>query len=169
VHERSSSSWSNPSENGQSVYEFSLIRAAQINACFSIYEPIFVLRAPSSYKPIVVPVGNRKLIFAQRVFVLRAVFFFFYGATARSRALASFKWRLQTCLSWDSLFQFLTFKISLLSISTALIHLFLDLRAVLEEHITLVNRGITAHPNQNDASRRNAGDSTTPFPTDGTD
>jgi hypothetical protein len=29
-------------------------------------------------------------------------FFFFYGATARSRALASFKWRLQTCLSWDS-------------------------------------------------------------------
>jgi hypothetical protein len=42
-----------------SVYEFSLIRDAQINACFSIYEPIFAIRDPSSRKPIVVPVGKQ--------------------------------------------------------------------------------------------------------------
>jgi hypothetical protein len=33
--------YSNPSVYEQSVYEFSLIRDAQINTCFSIYEPIF--------------------------------------------------------------------------------------------------------------------------------
>jgi hypothetical protein len=33
--------YSNPSVYEQSVYEFSLIRDAQINMCFSIYEPIF--------------------------------------------------------------------------------------------------------------------------------
>jgi hypothetical protein len=33
--------YSNPSEYEQSVYEFSLIRDAQINTCFSVYEPIF--------------------------------------------------------------------------------------------------------------------------------
>jgi hypothetical protein len=33
--------YSNASVYEQSVYEFSLIRDAQINTCFSIYEPIF--------------------------------------------------------------------------------------------------------------------------------
>jgi hypothetical protein len=33
--------YSNPSLYEQSVYEFLLIRDAQINTCFSIYEPIF--------------------------------------------------------------------------------------------------------------------------------
>jgi hypothetical protein len=33
--------YSNPSANEQSVYEFSVIWEAQINTCFSIYEPIF--------------------------------------------------------------------------------------------------------------------------------
>jgi hypothetical protein len=48
--------YSNPSVYEQSVYEFSLIRInAEINTCFSIYEPIFGFRAPSSHKPIVVP------------------------------------------------------------------------------------------------------------------
>jgi hypothetical protein len=45
--------------------------------------------------------------------------------TARSRALASFKWRLQTCLSRDPLFHFLIFEISIPSISTELTHPFL--------------------------------------------
>jgi hypothetical protein len=46
--------YSNPSVYEQTVYEFSLIRDAHINTCFSISEP----RAPSSHKPIVVPVGK---------------------------------------------------------------------------------------------------------------
>jgi hypothetical protein len=33
--------YSNPSVYKQSVYEFSLVQDAQINTCFSIYEPIF--------------------------------------------------------------------------------------------------------------------------------
>jgi hypothetical protein len=67
-------SYSNPSVYEQSVYEFSLVRDAQINTSFSIYEPIFAFRAPSSHKPIVVPgASSRKLIFVLRVFVLLAV------------------------------------------------------------------------------------------------
>jgi hypothetical protein len=41
------SKYSNPSVYEQSVYEFSLIRDAQINTCFSVYEP--VLACTSSF------------------------------------------------------------------------------------------------------------------------
>lgn len=59
-------------------------------------------------------------------FCLSFLFFiYFYGATTRSRTLAFFKLRLQTCLSGDSIFQFLTFKISRVSSSSALTHLLL--------------------------------------------
>jgi hypothetical protein len=66
--------YSKPSENEQSVYEFSLVWDAQINTCFSICEPIFTFWASSSHKLIVVlGASSRKLIFVLRVFALRAV------------------------------------------------------------------------------------------------
>jgi hypothetical protein len=47
--------YSNPSVYEQSVYDFSLIRDAQINTCFSIYEPIFACTSSFLSQMIVVP------------------------------------------------------------------------------------------------------------------
>jgi hypothetical protein len=61
--------------------------------------------------------------------------FFFFDRTAWSRALASFKRRLQTGQSRDSLFEIPTFIISLLSISTALNQLSLSFPIMLPSRI----------------------------------
>jgi hypothetical protein len=47
--------YSNPSVYEQSVCEFSLVRDAQIDACFQFTSQFSLIRAPSSRKPIVVP------------------------------------------------------------------------------------------------------------------
>jgi hypothetical protein len=65
--------YSNPS-----VYEFSLKRDAQINTCFSIYEPIFTytssfLSQTDRCSRRLFSGSNGKLIVVLRVFVLRAV------------------------------------------------------------------------------------------------
>jgi hypothetical protein len=63
--------YSNPSVYEQSVYEFSLLRDAQINTCFSVYEPIFSYTR--SFLSETDRCSCRKLIFVLRVFALRAV------------------------------------------------------------------------------------------------
>jgi hypothetical protein len=66
----------NPSIYEQSVYEFSLIRDAQINTCFSIYESIFaytssVLSQTDRCSGRHVSGSNGKLIFVFRDFALQ--------------------------------------------------------------------------------------------------
>jgi hypothetical protein len=70
--------YSNPSVYEQSVFEFSLIRDAQINTCFSIYEPIFAYTSSflsqtdrCSWR--IFSGSNGKLIFVLRVFALQAI------------------------------------------------------------------------------------------------
>jgi ABC-type phosphate/phosphonate transport system permease subunit len=70
--------YSNPSVYKQSVYEFSLIRDAQIYTCFSIYEPIFTcmssfLLQTDHCSQCLFSGNNGKLIFVLQVFALRAV------------------------------------------------------------------------------------------------
>jgi hypothetical protein len=67
--------YSNPSVYEQSFYEFSLTRDAQINICFSIYEPIFAKYEllPLANRSLFPAVSNGKFIFVLRVFALRAV------------------------------------------------------------------------------------------------
>jgi hypothetical protein len=65
--------YSNPSVYEQSVHEFSLIRDAQINTCFSIYEPIFYELLPLANRSLFPSGSNGKFIFVLRVFALRAV------------------------------------------------------------------------------------------------
>jgi hypothetical protein len=69
------SQYSNLSVYEQSVYEFSLIRDAQINTCFSIYEPIFAYTSSFlAQTDRLFPSGsNGKLIFVLRVFALLEV------------------------------------------------------------------------------------------------
>jgi hypothetical protein len=70
--------YSNPSVYEQSVYEFSLIRDAHINTCFSICEPFFAcmssfLSQADRCSRSLFSGSNGKLIFVLRVFALRAV------------------------------------------------------------------------------------------------
>jgi hypothetical protein len=72
-----SKEYSNPSVYEQSVYEFTLIRDAQINM-FSIYEPIFActssfLSQTDRCSRRLFSGSNRKLIFVSRLFALRVV------------------------------------------------------------------------------------------------
>jgi hypothetical protein len=67
--------YSNPSIYEQSVYEFSLVRDAQINTCFSIYEQIFAytssfLSQTDRCSRRLFSGNNGKLIFVLRVFAL---------------------------------------------------------------------------------------------------
>jgi hypothetical protein len=70
--------YSNPSVYEQSVHEFSLVRDAQINTCFSIYEPIFAytssfLSQTDRCSRRLFSGSNGKFIYVWRVFAKRAV------------------------------------------------------------------------------------------------
>jgi hypothetical protein len=70
--------YSNPSEYEQSVYEFLLIRDAQINICFPIYEPIFAntssfLSQTDRCFRRLFSGSSGKFVFLLRVFAVRAV------------------------------------------------------------------------------------------------